>query len=420
MLANSGRSLAEWLDWQESLNPAEIDMGLDRVVEVFGRMGVSQPSLVISVAGTNGKGSCAEVLATLLQAGGRLTGLYTSPHLIDYNERIRVAGVPAADEGIVQAFEQVEAARGDVPLTYFEFGTLAALQHFHNTGCEAWVLEVGLGGRLDAVNIIDADVAVITTVDLDHQEWLGDTVEQIAAEKAGIMRAGRPVFYGDLPVPDSVTARAAELDADLHYCQSGFAVERHDAKSTWSWRGATVSLERLPIPRNAMQIENQAVALAALEACAPECIELLRERPQHLQECAVPGRQQFHTDSHRWLLDVGHNAQAAAALRAQLGNRQPAAVVVGMLADKRAEEFARQLAAPAARWIVCPATGARAGTAAELAARLTPELDLPPAVCESVAEAMQQARETTAPGELIVVTGSFSVVGPALRWLGLY
>ena len=419
-IAPSGRSLAEWLAWQEALNPAEIDLGLERVREVFSRMAVPQPELVISVAGTNGKGSCAEVLATLLQAGGRRTGLYTSPHLIDYNERIRVAGATATDDEIVRAFEQVDAARGEVPLTYFEFGTLAALQHFHHAGCRAWVLEVGLGGRLDAVNVIDADVAVITTVDLDHQQWLGDTIEQIAAEKAGIMRAGCAVFYGDLPVPASVSKHAAESGATLHWPGNGFFAERDEAAATWSWHGADASLERLPLPQHDIQIANQAVALAALEAGAPDCLEVLRDRPERLLDCALPGRQQFHNDSHQWLLDVGHNPQAAGALRVLLGDREPAAVVVGMLADKSVEDFVRRLDAAAARWFACPATGARAGSAAELSERLRPLLQQPPTVCASTVEAMQRARETTPPGELILVTGSFSVVGPALRWLGLY
>ncbi len=418
--APAKRSLAEWLAWQEALNPAEIDLGLARVADVFRRMAVPRPELVISVAGTNGKGSSAEIVAMLLNAGGRRTGLYTSPHLHRYNERIRVAGTPATDTAIVRAFEQVEAARDGVALTYFEFGTLAALQHFHNAGCAAWVLEVGLGGRLDAVNIVDADVAVITTVDLDHQQWLGDTVEQIAAEKAGILRAGKPAFYGDLPVPASIVARADELGAPLHWPGNGFSTRQFAAASEWRWQGAATALDHLPLPRHQTQLANQAVALAALEAGAAQSLDLLRKQPQLLAAGVLPGRQQHHSDQHRWLLDVGHNPQAADALRESCGAARPAAVIVGMMADKNAVEFARRLDASGAQWFVCPTFGARAADPAELAARLTPLLARPPVVCATVAAAMEQARKATSPGELIVVTGSFGVVGPALQWLGLY
>ncbi len=418
--APAGRSLAEWLTWQEALNPAEIDLGLARVADVFRRMAVTPPELVVSVAGTNGKGSCAEVLAMLLNAGGRRTGLYTSPHLHRYNERIRVAGAPATDAAIVQAFEQVEAARDGVALTYFEFGTLAALQHFHNADCAAWVLEVGLGGRLDAVNIVDADVAVVTTVDLDHQQWLGDTVEQIAAEKAGILRAGKPAFYGDLPVPKSIVARASELGAPLHWPGDGFSYRQSAGASEWRWQGAATALDHLPLPPHEAQLANQAVALAALEVGAAECLDLLRDQPELLTASILPGRLQHHSDRHHWLLDVGHNPQAADVLRESFGTARPAAVVVGMMADKNAVEFAQRLDASGAEWFVCPTFGFRAADPAELAARLTPLLARPPVVCETVAAAMRQARATTPPGELIVVTGSFGVVGPALQWLGLY
>ena len=210
------KSLAEWLAWQETLSPVEIDLGLERVQIVAARMPLQVPvGRVFVVAGTNGKGTCSTVLATVLNAAGFRTGLYTSPHLHRYNERVAVDGHCATDQELVAAFEAIEAVRGDVPLTYFEFGTLAALFVFSTRQCSAWVLEVGLGGRLDAVNAVTADFSVITTVDLDHQQWLGDTIEQIAAEKAGIMRSQKPAFYGDIPVPLAVSNHAAEIGAPL-------------------------------------------------------------------------------------------------------------------------------------------------------------------------------------------------------------
>ena len=193
------RNLSEWLAWQESLNPAEIDLGLERIRSVAGQLGLQPPSGgVVTVAGTNGKGSTAAVIEALLRAGGKRTGLYSSPHLVCYNERIRLSSIPVEDAELVDAFEQIEHVRGAIPLTFFEYGTLAALLIFSRHDCDTWVLEVGLGGRLDAVNLIDPDVAVITTIALDHQEWLGDTIEEIAREKAGIIRPGKPVLYGEI------------------------------------------------------------------------------------------------------------------------------------------------------------------------------------------------------------------------------
>jgi dihydrofolate synthase / folylpolyglutamate synthase len=196
------RSVADWLQWQGSLHPHAIDMGLDRVREVLERLDLPLPGgRIVTVGGTNGKGSTVTLLHDCLRAAGGKPALYTSPHLVHYNERIQIHGRPVTDRALVAAFARVEVARISVPLTYFEFGTLAAFVSFADAGCDTWLLEVGLGGRLDAVNALDADLALITTIGLDHQEWLGDSIETIAAEKAGIMRSGRVALYGDTPVP---------------------------------------------------------------------------------------------------------------------------------------------------------------------------------------------------------------------------
>lgn len=420
-LTHSGDSLEDWLAWQETLNPAEIDLGLDRVRQVFKRLDLTPPAgAVYTVAGTNGKGSTVVVVDALLQQAGRHTGVYTSPHLTRYNERIAVGGKPAADEDIVNAFKVVEEARGDIPLTYFEFGTLAALQHFQSAGCDSWVLEVGLGGSLDAVNVVDADFAIITTVDLDHQAWLGDSIEVIAKEKAGIMRAGKPVFYGDRPVPDSVRQHAIDCGAELHCLGESFRFRRLDA-TRWQWQGVSRELTELPLPAGGViQMHNQSVALAALEASDPALLDSLLETPSLLAGLSLPGRLQPYVDSHHWLLDVAHNPQAARALRGALNGQQPATVVVGMLADKYAEDFVRELGFEGSRWLTCPTPGARGATADELAERLQPLLQDGCKAYLSVEEALLAARNQTPPGELILVCGSFAVVGPALQWLGLY
>lgn len=416
----SDRSLADWLSWQETLNPAEIDLGLDRVDAVLQKLDLKPPAGgVFTVAGTNGKGSTVAALDRILRANGRKVGVYTSPHLVRYNERIVVQGRAASDDRIVSAFERIEAARGDIRLTYFEYGTLAALCCFADAQCDAWVLEVGLGGRLDAVNVIAADFALITTVDLDHQAWLGDDIESIAAEKAGILRAGAPAFYGDHEVPLAVSARAAELGTELSSPDNGYSFAVGAA--AWDWEGRAVTLSGLSLPRGGtVQVSNQALALAALEVCDPSLLEPLRADPAKLSDILPAGRCQVHKDKHEWLLDVAHNPQAGRALREVLQGRQPDTVVLGMLADKHAAGFVEALSVRPQRWLLCPSQGMRAASAAELARALEPILAAPSQRFGSVSEALQAAREATRADGLILVCGSFSVVGPALDWLGLY
>ena len=220
------KTLADWLAWQESLNPDEIDLGLDRVRAVAARLPLAPPpDRVFVVAGTNGKGSCVAALEAVLLAVGKRPGVYTSPHLVHYNERVRVAGRAADDADLVDAFEQIEAVRGDVRLTFFEYGTLAALLLFSRADCDAWVLEVGLGGRLDAVNIIDGDFCAVTSVALDHTEWLGDSVAAIAREKAGIYRPSRPVWFGSSPVPESLRQYAEQLGCTLLTPDHGYGLQ---------------------------------------------------------------------------------------------------------------------------------------------------------------------------------------------------
>jgi dihydrofolate synthase/folylpolyglutamate synthase len=417
-------SLAQWLEWQESLNPAEIDLGLERVAAVYAQLAIAPPpGRVFTVAGTNGKGSCTAMLERVLRAAGYTTGLYTSPHLSRYNERIQMAGTVATDADIVAAFERVEAARGDVPLTYFEFGTLAALMCFAEHGCDAWVLEVGLGGRLDAVNVVDPDFAVITTVALDHQAWLGDTVEEIAAEKAGILRAGKPAFFGDSPVPASISAAAVATGAHLYCLEQDFAYTRGDM--AWSWQGMGLRVEnlQLPVPGTAAQLRNASVALAALGSFDPDLLARADWAYSLGDYLALPGRFERHHDAHDWVLDVAHNPQAAETLRAGLEVLEPASVtlVVGMLATKATEAFLAILAPLAARLITCDLDAAQGTPGADLAAvfaGIAPHI--PVVASPTVAQALETARRTTPGGGRIVVCGSFHTVGPAREWLGLY
>jgi dihydrofolate synthase/folylpolyglutamate synthase len=417
------RSLSDWLAWQETLNPAEIDLGLDRVRKVAARLDLKPPrGRVFIVGGTNGKGTTAAAVEALLRAQGLHTGLYTSPHLIRYNERICIDAQPVDDAMLVAAFERIEAARGDTPLTFFEFGTLAALQIFGGANLDAWVLEVGLGGRLDAVNIVDADVALLTTVALDHEEWLGDNVEAIGLEKAGIMRAGRPACFGDTAMPASVGAEAARIGASLKRCGRDYFVT--EEQGAWAWRGATRQIDGLRLPGAGAEeyIRNYALALAGVEAAAPELLADHDRVKTALANVSLPGRLQELQDEHHWVLDVAHNTQAALLLREHLRGlpELPTTFVLGMLGDKRATEFVACLDELADVWLVCTVEAARGRSAEQLARDLRGTAHHPVLPFDNVVTALAAARERTPVGGRIVVCGSFYVVGPALDWLGLY
>ena len=233
--------LDTWLRWLETLSPREIDLGLDRVSRVLDRLALPRPRLVVSVAGTNGKGSSVALLHALFRESGESTGAYTSPHIRHYAERVRINDAAATEADLVAAFAAVETVRGDTPLTYFEFGTLAALWLFAREGLNVWLLEVGLGGRLDAVNAIDPDACLITNVSLDHQEWLGDTIDAIAAEKAGVMRSGVPVVYAEAEPPSAISAAARHIGARLRVAGQDYQWRR-DTDGRWSWRGGRLDI----------------------------------------------------------------------------------------------------------------------------------------------------------------------------------
>jgi len=417
------RSLAEWLRWQESLNPREIDLGLDRVRDIAAALPIAPPAgAVFTVAGTNGKGSTVACIERLLAAGGYRTGVYTSPHLVRYNERVVVGGVAATDDELTDAFDAIEAVRGRVPLTFFEFGTLAALLVFSARRCDAWVLEIGLGGRLDAVNVIDPDFSLITSIALDHQDWLGDTIEDIAAEKAGIMRAAAPAFFGDSPVPDAIGARAAQLGARLYRYGHEFVVDADG--DSWSWRGERCRLRGLaaPEPRDDAGLRNLGIALAALEQFDPALLA-----PAAVDAVVAGGRPagrfQLVDREPQWILDVAHNPQAAGVLADRLraaGARRDTTVVVGMLADKRLDEFVDALADQVDRWIVAPVDDPRAADAAAMCERIRARVDASVECAVATDAAFGRAEALTPPHGRVLCCGSFRIVGPAIEWLGLY
>ena len=415
--------LDDWLGWLETLSPTEIELGLDRVEEVLGRLQPSRAGRVIHVAGTNGKGSSVVMLEALFISCGERVGAYTSPHLNCYNERIRMNGAPVSDREIISAFERVETARQNVPLTYFEFGTLAALVTFGANKADTIILEVGMGGRLDAVNAIDPDAGIITNVSLDHCDWLGEDIESIAAEKAGIMRSDKPFIFGALDAPKAILTAAEKIGADLSRGGKDFdyAAEA-DSPGTWAWSGRRSKLSSLGMPALAgkVQLQNASAVLALIEAIGLD--ELLDRQlvNKAFGQLELAGRCQLFQTDKRWLLDVAHNAAAANALSDFLADTSPGGRIIaisGMLRDKDLGGIVSPLLEIVDAWVAVTAESPRALAAKELAAGIANLCDKPCLVADSLADAMQYACAQATAKDLILVTGSFYVVGPALQWL---
>ncbi|HRP97376.1 MAG TPA: bifunctional tetrahydrofolate synthase/dihydrofolate synthase [Rhodocyclaceae bacterium] len=420
------RSLDSWLTELERRHARPIRLGLDRVAQVLAQMGVSSPAVVLTVGGTNGKGSVCAMLESILVAAGYRVGLYTSPHLVRYTERVRIDGREVDEATLVAAFDAVERVRGDVALTYFEHGTLAAWEVFCRDALDVIILEVGLGGRLDAVNVIDADCAIVTSVAMDHMEFLGDTREAIGREKAGIFRSGRPAVCGDPQPPASLVEHAREIGAPLWLSgrDFGFGGDRQQ----WGyWRYEDVPANgRLlrrgglayPALRGANQLLNAAAVLTALE--------LLRERmPVSMQAVReglllveLPGRFQVLPGQPAVVLDVAHNVQAAGVLAENLSNMgfyPETWAVFGMLADKDVESVVARLRPRVDHWLLASLPGPRGLTADALAARVRAagvEGEL--ACFGSPAMALDAARSRAAAGDRIVVFGSFMTVAGVL------
>lgn len=406
--------LADWLAWQERLNPRQIELGLDRTREVAQRLRLlPAAATTVTVAGTNGKGSSTTLAAAIYRAAGYRVGCYTSPHLLRYNERIVLDGEIVADGVLCEAFAAVEAARRDIPLTYFEYGTLAALWLFRNAAVDVQVLEVGLGGRLDAVNIVDADCALLTNIGLDHTDWLGPDRESIGREKAGIFRTARPAVCVDPEPPMSVRAAAARLAVDLRYLNLDFSYTRDGA--AWDWRGRDGACLQLPLPGlpGEIQLRNAAGVLAVVEA-----LQVLR--PVHqaaiatgLQVMTLPGRLQRHADL---LLDVAHNAEAAQTLSDYLrtqGVSPPRCLVLGMLADKPVEAVGSLLSPLFERIYAAGLPPPRGLSGTALQARLA-TVGVVAEACEDVAAALSAARAQRVGSAPIMVCGSFLTVAAAL------
>lgn len=431
------RTLPDWLDYIERQHPKSIDMGLDRVREVATRLRLKKPAKkVITVGGTNGKGSTVAFVEAIARAAGWKTGAYTSPHLLAYNERVRIDGADAGDDDLVAAFTAIEAGRGDTPLTYFEYGTLAALWLFERSHLDLAILEVGLGGRLDATNLVDADVAVITTVDLDHQDWLGNDREAIGFEKAGIARAWKPLVLGDDDPPASVLRHAYAIGAsairagcDFFFDTPGGPGNRFSptdaeapAEGHWTWRELGTAFE-LPLPRLAApaQLRNAATAIAALRALGMKLPD--EAIAEGVATAHVPGRlQRFEHGGVEVVVDVGHNPQAARELAAWLAVAPPqgrTSAVFAALGDKDIVGVVDALAARIDTWYLAGLadTGPRGLAVADFAQRLDGTAAASGLRHVDVATALDAAVAAAAPGDRVLVFGSFFTAGAALRRL---
>jgi len=418
-------SLDEWLAYQTQLHPQAIDLGLERLREVLGRLGWTQPVVpVITVAGTNGKGSVSGYCAAILRAAGYRVGTFTSPHLRDYRERIRVHDALAGADELVAAFERIEGARGGLSLTFFEFNTLAALLVFEAAQLDAWVLEVGMGGRLDAVNVVDPDVAVVVSIGLDHQEYLGSTLEAIAREKAGIFRSGRPAVLGSADIPEVVSEIARAMGAPLKRPGVEYSYTRRD--STWQFRGSRWVLPNLPAPAlvGDAQYANAATAIAALEELDARLAIPAAAVARGLTRVQLPARFQViagtAANAPTWILDVAHNPAAARVLaqnlRANPGGGETLAVF-GMLADKDASGVVAELRDIVDAWWCLSTTGERGRSGESLAQIVASEVTAPVEAVKDTAAGCAAAAAYATPRDRILVCGSFHTVGPALDWL---
>ena len=416
-------SLDEWLAYIERQHPRSIELGLARIRDVAARMALGRPAgRVVVVGGTNGKGSTVAFLEAIGLAQGWKVGAYTSPHLLRFNERVRIDGREATDEALVAGFAAVEAARGETPLTYFEYATLCALWLFERAGLDLAVLEVGLGGRLDAVNLVDADAAIITTVDLDHQDWLGPDIESIGFEKAGIARAGRPLVLGDDDPPASVLRHAYAIGAPAWRIANDFFAEPLDA-TTWRWREVGFAMDLPPPALDApVQLRNAACAIAALRALdaaediSPGTFAL------GIATARIRGRlQRFGRDGVEVVVDVGHNPQAARALSAWL-RAQPAKAthaVFAALGDKDSAGVVAALADDIAAWHLAgtQAAGRRGQSVEDLARALAGTAAAAGSRHADVGAALHAAIAAAAPEGRVLVFGSFHAAAAGLAML---
>ena len=413
------KNLDQWLQYLESLHPSEIDLGLARVFQVAKKMALLKPApLVIMAAGTNGKGSTVTLVSSILQQANQKVGTYMSPHLHTYNERVKIDGVMLSDEDFIESFEAIDKAREDVLLTYFEVGTLSSLYLFIKYQVDVAVLEVGLGGRLDAVNIVDADISIVTSIGLDHQDWLGDDLSKIAFEKAGIYRPLKPAVCGERNPPQTLINHALDIKAPLFIKGEHFNYTQNS--KSWSWKGVggnggCAELQDLPLP--SLPLENAVTVLQALQF-VPFKISL-KNIVDGINSAHLSGRLERIESPFKAILDVGHNPQAAKLLSSRLEGSEVKGrrfALLAMLKDKDPEGVVKELTDNISHWHLAGIDGYRGQTSQELAEKLNNQL--PMVTChEQVSDALDDLLAEMNIDDELIVLGSFVTVAKAHEWL---
>ena len=423
-------TLHEWLNWQEGLHPSSIELGLERVTKVFKRLHpTSPPCPVITVAGTNGKGSSVVLLESIYQNAGYQTATFTSPHLLRYNERIHRNGKEVSDETICQAFERIDQARGqnnnEISLTYFEFGALAALDIFYRAKPDVIILEVGLGGRLDVVNIIDVDIALITSIGIDHIAWLGKDRETIAVEKAGIMRKNHPVIFSSPDMPKSIERVANEKGATLFLRGRDFdwqnSLIESEVANSWNWKSANKQRTALPLPnlRGRHQIDNAAGVLMAIECLSDKLPVNQQQVKSGLLSVSIAGRFEYHAGNPAHIFDVAHNADSVACLADLLTEQScngKTIAVLGMLEDKSHADALLAILPTISQWFIADLDvprGMKSNELADIVRNLVNDVNV--ACFASVKEAVEAAERAAKSEDRVVIFGSFFTVELAMQ-----
>ncbi len=420
----SSRTLEQWVDYIQGLHHRQIELSLDRVRDVYLRLLPNGLRCkVITISGTNGKGSTAELLASIYRQGTYRVGKYTSPHLVAFNERININGEPVDDLSLLDSFERIELARRNTPITFFEYGTLVAIDLFHRAAVDIAIMEVGLGGRLDAVNILDPDVSIVTSISIDHTSWLGTTIEEIAHEKAGIARPGKPLIVGIATPPDSIVSHAEQIGAELQVIDNDFAYTLDQNSNTWSWQGQGSTLKELPLPyaQTGVQLTNCALALQAVAVMQAFFPVKRTAITLGIGAASVQGRCQVLQESPLIVLDVSHNETSVSRLATFIKNKHLGSGkvlgVCGMLRDKEIKVSLDQVSSQIDHWFVADIHNERGATAREIETIIAHISSAPVTKFERVERAFTEARSTLTERDCLVVFGSFHIVGDILALL---
>ena len=413
-------TLNEWLEFQQGINPKEIDLSLDRVQTLYNKLQINIPEKnVFLIGGTNGKGTTTSILEQLFHKKGYKTGAFTSPHLTQYNERVRINLNNSFDQDWVSAFEIIEAVRGDVSLTYFEFSALAAFQILSNHECDAWFIEVGLGGRLDATNIIESSVSVLTSIAMDHEEWLGDSIDKIAKEKVGIAKRNRPLIFGDVMAVDVIQAGSLEKGSELR--KKGEEFNGRIDQGHYSFNGVHQSIEEIVLPKSwgDGEIDNLTTALAAMEANEQffPTDDLLQEI---IDEFILPGRFELLDLHHRWILDVAHNPSAAENLRQRIDRSKinsDFSMIFSMMKDKHLELYLNAFKDLVDTWIICEMKTERSFRVKQIESKMN-NMGIDNIYCaRSPVDAIKTLEKNVGLSNNVIVSGSFELVGPIREFL---